>query len=218
LTFFACRARLPVVTVAPGRTLIALACLALACLAAACVKTEKRGVPTLILYRVKPFAELPPMPESAQTASVGSMSFRAAPLLTDEESQELFEANLLLAGVFPVRVEMVHNGGDAIDLEDVRFRLRDADGAEWKALSARKAIARILKANNVHSYNPTARKNFAKEFGAYELDLKSPLTHAERRRQGFVFFQSPKKEAVTSPRGLVLQVAGLPQPVEMRLN
>ena len=158
------------------------------------------------------------MPESAKSVDLGSISFRAVPLLTDEESQALFEANLLLAGVFPVRVEMVHNSGDAIDLKNVRFRLHDAGDAEWKALSARQAIRRILKANHVYAYNPISRKTFEKEFGAYELDLKSPLTHEERRRQGFIFFQSPKKEAVASPRGLVLSVLGLPQEVEMRLN
>ena len=158
------------------------------------------------------------MPESAPTANLGSVSFRATPLLSDEETQELFESNLQLAGLLPVRVEIVHNGGEAIELKKVRFHLRDAGGSDWKSISAKEAIGRILKANNVFAYNPASRKAFEKEFRAYELDLKSPLTRAERRRQGVVIFLSPKKEPVASPRGLVLSIEGLSQPAILNLN
>ena len=170
------------------------------------------------LYRVKPVAELSRMPESAPTANLGSVSFRATPLLSDEETQELFESNLQLAGLLPVRVEIVHNGGEAIELKKVRFHLRDAGGSDWKSISAKEAIGRILKANNVFAYNPASRKAFEKEFRAYELDLKSPLTRAERRRQGVVIFLSPKKEPVASPHGLVLSIEGLSQPAILNLN
>jgi hypothetical protein len=200
------------------RALQACLCLVLAALAPACGKSEKRAVPTLTLFKVKPFVELPPMSDSAKTADVGSISFRAAPLLTDEESQDLFEANLQLAGLLPIRIEIVHNSGEPIDLKPVRFRMHDAAGAEWKYLPARKAIARILKANDVYTYNPHARKTFEKEFGEYEISLKEPLTHAERRRGGFIVFQSPKKEPVASPRGLVLAIEGLSQPATITLN
>ena len=170
------------------------------------------------LYRVKPIAERPSMPASAPNVNLGSVTFRAMPLLTDEESQELFESNLQLAGLLPVRVEIVHNSGEAIELKTVRLRLRDAAGAEWKSISTKQAIARILKANDVFAYNPASRKTFEKEFRAYELDLKSPLTSTERRRQGLVIFLSPKKDPVASPHGLVLAIEGLAQPATLNLN
>jgi hypothetical protein len=209
LTFSAGRDRLRVVANATSQRLIQLCCLILAGMAAACSDS---------LYKVKPFAKLPPMPESAKTADLGSISFRAVPLLTDEESQELFESNLQLAGLLPVRVEIVLNSGDVIELKKVRFHLRDAAGTEWKAISAKKTIGRILKANGVYAYNPNSRKTFEKEFRAYELDLKNPLTHEEPRRGGFLFFQSPKKEPVASPRGLVLVIDGLAQTATLPLN
>src|SRR5947209_6961114 len=170
------------------------------------------------LFKVKPVSELPAMPASAASANVGSLSFRASPLLTDEETQELFEANLQLAGLLPVRLEIVHNSGEAIDLSKVRFHLRDAAGAEWKIIPAKQAIGRILKANGVFAYNPNSRKIFEKEFRAYELDLRSPLTHAERQRRGLIIFLSPKKDPVSSPRGLVLTIDGLAQPATLKLN
>lgn len=170
------------------------------------------------LYRVKPPTELPSMPSSAPAANLGSVTVRATPLMTDEESQELFESNLQLAGLLPVRVEVVHNSGDAIELKKVRFHLRDAAGTEWKSVSLKQAIGRILKANGVFAYNPASRKAFEKEFRAYELDLKSPLTHAERKRQGFVIFLAPEKAPVSSPHGLVLTIDGLSQPATLKLN
>ena len=170
------------------------------------------------LYKVKPAALLPAMPANSATANLGTISFRAAPLLTDEQSHELFESNLFLAGLLPVRVEIIHNGGEPVDLRKLRFHLHDAAGIEWKTISAKQAIARILKANGVYAYNPNSRRTFEKEFRAYELDVKSPLTHAERLRQGFVIFLSPKKELVSSPHGLVLTVDGLGQQAILRLS
>lgn len=170
------------------------------------------------LYRVKPRSTLPPMPGTAATLNLGSISVRAVPLLTDEESQELFESNLELAGLLPVRVELVHNSGEGIELKKVRFHLRDAAGTEWKSISAKKAISRILKANGVFAYNPESRKTFEKEFRAYELSLKTPLTHSEGRREGFIIFLAPKKDPVASPHGLVLTIEGLAEPVTLNLK
>ena len=170
------------------------------------------------LFKVKPSSALPPLAATAASADLGSISLRAAPLLTDEETQELFESNLQLAGLLPVRVEIVHKSGEPIDLTKVRFHLRDASGTEWKTIPAKQAIGRILKANGVFAYNPNSRKTFEKEFRAYELDLRSPLTHAERQRRGLIIFLSPKKDPVSSPSGLVLTIDGLAQPATLKLN
>ena len=170
------------------------------------------------LYKVKPPALLPPMPANSAAVNLGTISFRAAPLLTDEQSQELFESNLLLAGLLPVRLEIAHTSGEAVELKTLRFHLRDAAGKEWKLISTKQAIGRILKANGVYAYNPSSRKTFEKEFRAYELDLKSTLWHAERQRQGFLIFVSPGKEPVSSPHGLVLTIDGLGQPAILHFN
>ena len=170
------------------------------------------------LFKVKPVVELPPLSGDVKSASAGGVSVRVAPLMSDEDSQELFEANLPLAGILPVRTELVFESGVAVETKKVRFRLRDADGREWKALSAKSAVGRILKANGVYAYNPNSRKRFEEEFTAYGLDLKSPLSNSDRRHQGFIFFQTPKNEPVASPRGLILTIERLPQPVEIQLT
>jgi len=170
------------------------------------------------LFKVKPIVDLPPLPESSRSVSAGGVTLRIAPLLTDEESQDLFEANLPVAGLLPLRMELVYESGVPVEIKPARFSLQDAEGRQWKLLNAKQATSRILKANDIYAYNPNSRKQFEKEFGAYEIDLKTPLTPADRHRQGFLFFQTPDKQPVESPRGLTLIVEHLPQPVELKIN
>ena len=170
------------------------------------------------LFKVKPVSEIPPMPASAASMDVGSITFRASPLLSDEQTQELFESNLQLAGLLPVRLEMIHNGGEPLEIKKLRLRLHDAANTEWRLISAKKAISRIMDANGIRLYNPNSRKTFEKEFRAYEFDLKTPFANTERRRLGLIIFQSPQKQPVATPRGLVLSIEGLAQPVTLNLN
>jgi hypothetical protein len=170
------------------------------------------------LFKVKPVVELPPLTGAVKSASAGGVKIKVAPLLSDEESHELFEANLPLAGVLPLRVEVEHESGMPVELKRARFRLRDGEGKEWKLLSPKQAISRILKANDIYVYNPNSRKQFEKEFAAHGLDLQTPLTADDRRRQGFLFFEAPGKQPVESPKGLTLQLERVPQPVELVLN
>jgi hypothetical protein len=170
------------------------------------------------LFKVNPVVELPPLSGEARSASAGGVTVRVAPLMTDEESQDLFEANLPLAGVLPVRLELAFESGVPVETKKVRFRLRDGESREWKLISPKAAISRILKANDVYAYNPNSRKQFQQEFTAYALDLKAPLSATDQRRQGFLFFETPKKEPVESPKGLILVIERLPQPIEIHLN
>jgi hypothetical protein len=170
------------------------------------------------LFKVKPATELPPLPENTRSTEAGPVTLRVAPLLTDEESQDLFEANLPLSGVLPLRVELVFQSGVPVELKKARFRLRDGQNREWKLLSAKSAVSRIMKANGVTLYNPNSRKQFEQEFGAYAIDLKTPLSSSDSRRQGFLFFQTPDKKAVTADNQLTLTVERLPQVATITIN
>ena len=170
------------------------------------------------LYKVKPVTELPPMPTNTRSADAGGVTIRVAPLLTDEESQELFEANLPLSGVLALRVEFAFQSGVPVEINRARFRLRDSENREWKLLSAKSAVSRIMKANGVYAYNPNSRKQFEHEFGAYAIDLKTPLSSGDSRRQGFLFFQTPDKRPARSGQQLTLTIERLPQPASITIN
>jgi len=170
------------------------------------------------LFKVKPVTELPPLPANTRSAEAGGVTIRVAPLLTDEESQELFEANLPLSGVLALRVELAFQSGVPVELKRARFRLRDSENREWKLLSTKSAVSRIMKANGVFAYNPQSRKQFEKEFGGYGIDVKTPLSSSDSRREGFLFFQTPDKTPVRSGQRLTLTVERIPQPISITVQ
>ena len=170
------------------------------------------------LFKVKPVTELPPLPTASRTADAGGVTIRVAPLLTDEESQDLFEANLPVSGVLAVRVELAFQSGLPVETKRARFHLRDNQNQEWKLLTPKNAISRIMKANGVSLYNPNSRKQFEYEFTAYAIDLKHPLSSDDPRRQGFLFFQTPDKRPVKSDLQLTLSVERLPQAASIAIN
>src|SRR5690349_15957039 len=170
------------------------------------------------LFKVKPVNELPPLPSNTRSADAGGMTLRVAPLLTDEQSQELFEANLPLSGVLALRVELAFQSGTRVELKKTRFRLRDSQNREWKFLSPKSAVSRIMKANGVFAYNPHSRKTFETEMNAYAIDLKTPLSSSDSRRHGFLFFQTPDKLPVRSGQQFTLSVERVPQPATITIN
>jgi hypothetical protein len=167
------------------------------------------------LYKVKPKIDAPVT--GGKEASASGFNVRAVPLLTDEESQDLFQANLPLAGLLPVRLEIANTSAAPLSFKGVRFRLRDGDGREWKLRSPKQAVSRILTADEIYLYNPNSRKKFEEAVSEHGFDLGTPLETGSQRR-GLLFFQTPKKEAVASPRGLALSIEGLPQPIEVIFN
>ena len=170
------------------------------------------------LFKVKPVNELPPLPSNTRSADAGGMTLRVAPLLTDEQSQELFEANLPLSGVLALRVELAFQSGTPVEIKKARFRLRDSQNREWKFLSAKSAVSRIMKANGIFAYNPHSRKTFESEMNAYAIDLKTPLSAGDSRRHGFLFFQTPDKLPVHSGQQFTLSVERVPQPATITIN
>jgi hypothetical protein len=170
------------------------------------------------LFRVKPVVELPPLPANTRSADGGGVTVRVAPLLADEESQELFEANLPVAGILPVRIELDFQGGVPVEVKRARFQLRDGNNSKWKLLSAKNAATQIRKANGITLYNPNSLKQFEREFADYGIDLNTPLSSDDSRRQGFLFFRTPDKRPITSDQKLILTIERLPQPVEIVIN
>ncbi len=168
------------------------------------------------LYKVKPVVTAP-LPDDAKNVSANLISVRAVPLFSDEESQDLFGANFLLAGVLPVRVEVENKSGAFVDLKKARFSLRDTNGKEWKNLSAKETAKRILKANGVYAYTPASKQEFTDGLKSYVLNVDVPLNPNDKR-QGVLFFQTPDKKPVEKPQSLVLKIDKLSEKIELKLN
>jgi hypothetical protein len=170
------------------------------------------------LFKVKPATTLPALPSESRSVDASGVTLRVAPLLTDEQTQELFEANVLLGGILPVRMELKFQSGVPIELKRARFSVRDGQNRTWKLLTPKQAVSRIMKANGVFLYNPYSKKQFQSDFGAYGIDLKTPLDSNQSERRGFLFFLTPDKRPVEYNQKLTLVVERLPQPVSIPLN
>jgi len=168
------------------------------------------------LYKVKP-AVTAPLPDDAKNVSANLISLSAVPLFEDEESQDLFGANFPLAGILPVRVGIENKSRAFVDLKKARFSLRDANGKEWKNLSVKDTVKRVLDANGVFAYTPASKQEFTDGLISYALNVSVPLSQNEKR-QGILFFQTPDKKAVEKPQGLVLKVDKLSEKTELKLN
>lgn len=169
------------------------------------------------LFKVKPATELPPLPDNSRTSEVSGLTLRVAPLLTDEELQNLFEANLPVAGILAVRLEMNLQNGAPIELKRARFVVRDSQNRSWKLMSSKQAVSRIMKADGIRLYNPHSKKQFESDLGAYAFNTKT-LLDSNQHRSGFLFFQSPDKRPVDTSQKLTLLIERLPQPVSIPLN
>ncbi len=170
------------------------------------------------LFKVKPVNQLPPLPNDARISDGEGISVKLSHILEDEESQELFEANLPLSGIAAVRTELSFRNGPTVELKKLRFRLRDDQGREWKLLSSKQTVSRVLKAANVSAYNPISKKQFIQELDAYSLDLQKQLSQSEPRQTGFLFFQSPNKRPLDNTQRFTLAIERLPQPMTIPLN
>ena len=80
----------------------------------------------------------------SKRASAGGVDVRVAPLMSDEESQDLFEANLPLSGILPVRVELVFESGVPVEIKRARFRLRDGEGTRVETAVRRRRLSRAF--------------------------------------------------------------------------
>lgn len=167
------------------------------------------------LYKVKP-AVSAPLPDDAKTSASNLITLRALPLFEDEESQDLFETNLPLAGVLPVRVEIENKAGAVIELKKARFSLLDASGKEWKNLSVKETVKRVFKANGVYVYTPASKQSFTDGLNSHALNMSEVLSQG--KRAGILFFQSPNKVQVERQQGLILRVEKLPERIELPLN
>ncbi|HEY6803897.1 MAG TPA: hypothetical protein VI306_09990 [Pyrinomonadaceae bacterium] len=170
------------------------------------------------LFKVKPVSELPSLPSTAHSADAGNVTIRVGSLLTDEQSQELFEANVPVAGVLPVRLELNFHGDAAVELKKAKFKVRDNQNREWKLLTTKQAVSLIMKSNDIYAYNPHSKKQFEEDMGAYTVDVKTPLDSSQRNRSGFLFFLAPDKQPVDTNSKLTLVIEKLGQPVSIELN
>jgi hypothetical protein len=163
------------------------------------------------LYKVAPLpASVPPEISMGK----GGLDVGAA-ALDGELSYERFEANLPLAGVIAVDVRLVNNSEATIMTNSLRFELRDPSGAELKRIAPKKALSAVMKYYGDKFYAKVAYRRTLEDYESVALKQGSAI-EPEREIRGIVFFQTRRETAGVD--GLILSVAGLSAPVNVRLQ
>ena len=168
-------------------------------------------------FNVKTQPDLPPA-NYADKATADNLSIQAQALTNEDFLYDTFDANLIAAGVLPVRIALTNSGGDAADLKNSRFEIQSHYG-RFKSVEARKAFKRLISYYGISVYSKSGYQESLEAFVFHSLDLTTPLAAAQSR-QGLVFFLVPVEAARGA--GLTLDIRRLKsksdQAVSLKLN
>jgi len=169
-------------------------------------------------FNVKPRTELP-RAEYTATATTDQITVQAKPITDENFLYETFDANLILAGVLPVRVRLTNPAEETLNLAKARFAIRAGNtGRAFKSVAARQAFKRVISYYEISTYNKAGFKESLDDFSAYALDTERPLTGRESR-EGLLFFLVGGD--VIRDAGLILEISklnGKQEPVQVKLN
>ena len=155
-------------------------------------------------FNVKTQPYLPPTSYAAK-AVVDSIAVEAQAITDEDLLYDTFDANLISAGVLPVRVRMTNSGGEAVDLKSARLELETKAG-RFKAVDARKAFKRLISYYGISVYSKSGYSESLEAFVAFALDVATPLGGGQSR-QGLVFFLAPSE--ATRQTGLTMTISKL---------
>jgi hypothetical protein len=156
-------------------------------------------------FNVKTQPDLPPA-NYADKATADNVSIQAQALTDEDFLYDTFDANLLLAGILPVRLLITNSAAGSVDLKKARFEVHATSGSSFKAIDERRAFKRLIAYYEISAYNKAGYKESLEAFSAYGLDTQTPLA-AGQARQGLMFFSMPPEAAQGG--GLTLVVSKL---------
>ena len=172
-------------------------------------------------FNVKPRIQVPRAANESQAETSG-LVVHASVVRDEDWLNDTFDANLILAGIVPVRVELKNTGQIPVELSKARFELKTASGGSLESASGARAFKRALGYYDVSAWSKALYKESKADFASYTLDVKTPLAMGESR-QGLLYFLLPGDTA--GENGVTLVVSRLKSSdqkggsrVELKLN
>jgi hypothetical protein len=118
-----------------------------------------------------------------------------ADAITDEDYLfEIFDANLIQAGIYPVRIRMTNTGAGALEMKRTKFGIKSADGKRFQMAEAGRAYKRLISYYELQLYSKNGYKRSLNDFKSYALDTGSALGPGDSR-DGILFFLLPVEVA-----------------------
>jgi hypothetical protein len=171
-------------------------------------------------FNVKPHIEVPRASNESQIESNGVV-MRASVVDDEDWLSDTFDANLILAGIVPVRVELKNAEQTPVELSRARFELRTAGGRSFGSAGPERAFKQALSYYAVSAWSKALYKESRDDFASYALDVKAPLA-AGQSRQGLLYFLFRGEAARGSGLTLVISRVGRSDEkgsrVELKLN
>ena len=157
-------------------------------------------------FNVKPRVQVPGAANGAR-AEANGVTIVASVIRDEDWLNDTFDANLILAGIVPVRVELKNATQLQMDLSKVRFELKTEHGQRFGAVDSERAFKQALSFYELSAWSKTLYKESRADFVSYGLDTKTPAAAGESRI-GLVFFLVPGGGAFA--RGFTLVASKLP--------
>jgi hypothetical protein len=170
------------------------------------------GACSVPLYKVAPLPNQMP-PQAGQTTMTNALEVTASALTNDDLAFERFEANLPLAGIVAVDVQITNRASERT--KSLTFTLHDASGKKFSSMDAKTFLKRLMQFEGVRVYAKTGRQETLAQLQAITLPKKITLA-AQESRKGVLFFHT--KQPVTSSSSFILSVDGTAQPLRLPLS
>jgi len=92
-------------------------------------------------FDVKPRTTVQPLPAANNAATIaGNGLTLSGEIIKDEDYlYDTFDANLILAGILPIRVKLQNAGTEKVEVKDAKFTLLDASNHAFKIMDGEKA-------------------------------------------------------------------------------
>ncbi|HLG17741.1 MAG TPA: hypothetical protein VJH03_25075 [Blastocatellia bacterium] len=155
-------------------------------------------------FNVKTAPDMRERDFGSRAASSG-VSLQAAAITDEDVLYDTFDANLIMAGLLPMRVEVSNESVGPLNLKGARFELRQSSppGA-IRPIDARRAFKRLVLFYGVTTYQIRGYRQSEQDFLSHALDVTSPLGAGESR-QGLLFFPLRGEFDKATPSSLVVR-------------
>ncbi|HSE97577.1 MAG TPA: hypothetical protein VLD57_04850 [Blastocatellia bacterium] len=143
-------------------------------------------------FNVQPRPTGPAVISGAGT-EVGGLTVQAEAVTDEATLYDTYDANLILAGILPVRVRLTNSRTEPFEIKRARFEVRSASNRKYRAMDAGRAYKRLISYYGISTYSKSGYKESRTDFESYGLDTSQPLGAGESR-QGILFFAVPDEE------------------------
>ena len=156
-------------------------------------------------FNVKPRVSLS-KPDYRSSGQIDGLGIQAEAMTDEDYLYEIFDANLIQAGIYPVRIRVTNNRADALELKRAKFGIKSGSGKPFQATEARRAYKRLIKYYELSLYSKDGYKRSLNDFESHAFDTQAPLGPGDSR-EGILFFPVPAQ--ISGEGGLILEAARL---------